>query len=87
MPEQAEAEHAPQDVGAESLGEDLRHHGQQPQQAGGHMQAVAADQREEGRQERAARRAGAARDQAREFVDLEAQERRARARQVTAIAP
>ena len=38
------------------------------------MQAVAADQGEEGRQEGAARRAGAARDQAGEFVDLQGQE-------------
>ncbi len=77
VPEQAEAQDAPQDIGPVSLGEHLRHHRQQPQQAGGHVQAVAADQREEGREERAARRAGAARDHAGELVHLEAEERRA----------
>ena len=35
MPEQGEAEGAPQDIGPESLGEDLGHHRQQPEQAGG----------------------------------------------------
>ena len=62
---------APQDVGAEALGEHLRHHRQQPQQAGGHVQAMAADQREEGREERAARRACPLRDHARELVHLD----------------
>ncbi len=76
VPEQAEAEHAPQNVGPVTLGEHLRHHGQQPQQAGGHVQAMAADQREERREERASRRARPVRDQACKLPDLEGDERR-----------
>ena len=85
VPEQGEAQDAAQDVGAESLGEDLRHHRQQPEQAGRDMQAVAADQREEGRQEGAARRPGAARDQAGELAQLSAR-KPAPSTKVTAIA-
>ena len=50
------------------------------------MQAVAADQREERRQEGAAGRAGAARDEIGELAELDARESRARAAKVTAIA-
>ncbi len=32
------------DVGAEALGEHLRHHGEQPEDAGRDVQAMAADQ-------------------------------------------
>ncbi len=63
------------DVGAEALGADLRHHRQQPQQPDRDVQAVAADQREEGRQEGAARRPGALRDDVGELAELEREER------------
>ena len=62
------------DVGAKSLGEHLRHHGEQPQDAGRDMHAVASDQRKEGRQEGAARRARAARDEIGELVKLDPEE-------------
>jgi hypothetical protein len=48
VPEQAEAQEAPEDVGPEPLCADLRHHGQQPQQAHDHMETVAPHQHEEG---------------------------------------
>ena len=77
VPEQCKAKNAAQDVGAKAFGEHLRHHGQQPQDAGRDMQSVAADQREERRQESAARRPRAARDQIGEFAEFDAQERQA----------
>ncbi len=58
----------------EALGPDLRHHRPEPQQAGGDVRAVAADQREEGRQEGAALRPRAFADHRREFVELDRQE-------------
>nr|GFD54727.1 hypothetical protein [Tanacetum cinerariifolium] len=48
VPEQAEAGDAADDLVAESLGPDLRHHRRQPDQSKRHMDAMAADQREEG---------------------------------------
>ncbi len=75
MPEQAEAEDTPENVGPVTFGEHLRHHGQQPEQASGHVQAMAADQRKEGREERAACWACPANDQARELPDLDADKR------------
>ena len=56
------------------LASDLRHHRQQPQHAGADMQPVAAHQRKERRQERAAGRPGAAGDQVGEFAALDAPE-------------
>ena len=56
---------------------DLHHQRDQPDDAEGDVQAVGADQREEGRQEGAALRAGAFVDQVRELVELEADEGRA----------
>src|ERR1700744_4415475 len=56
MPAQAEAKEAPQDVGAESFGEDLRHHCQQPEEAGRTMKATTSDNGEEGRDKAAAAR-------------------------------
>ena len=55
VPEQAEAENAPE-VHPVSLSEHLRHHRQQPEQADGDMKAMASDQRKKGREERAPRR-------------------------------
>ena len=51
MPEQGEAQKAPLHVGTKALGEHLGHHGQQPQQAERHVNAVTADEGEKGRQE------------------------------------
>ena len=76
VPEQVEAEQPAQNVGAEALDEDLRHHRAQPQEPGADMQAVAADHGEEGRQEGAALRARACADQAGEIVRLQQQEAR-----------
>src|SRR5258708_26719420 len=75
MPATAEAEDTPENVGPVTLGEHLRNHCQQPQQASAHVQAMAADQRKEGREERAPCRACPARDQARKLPDLEADKR------------
>ena len=58
----------------ESLGPDLRHHRAKPQQAARDVRAVAADQREEGREERAALRRSALGDHRCEFVKLDRQE-------------
>src|SRR5713226_7757881 len=75
MPEQAEAEDTAENVGPVTLGEHLRHHCQQPQQPGGYVQAMAADQRKEGREERAPCRTCPERDQTRKLPDLEADKR------------
>src|SRR5665213_2934988 len=75
VPEQREAQDAPLDVGPKSLGEHLGHHGQKPKDAGRNVQAVAADQGKERRQEGAARRAVAAHHQRGEFLQLQPQER------------
>src|SRR5438128_1393593 len=58
----------------EPLGPDLRNHGAQPEQAGGNVQAVTADQGEECGQEGAALRAGALGDHSSELVKLDRQE-------------
>ena len=79
MPEQIEAEHPPQDVGAETLDENLRHHGAEPQQAGADVQAVASDHGKERRQKGAALRAGALLHQFGEIVRLQHQKGDARA--------
>jgi len=63
MPEQAEAQKPMADILAEPLRIKLRHHGAEPEQARGHVHAVASNQREEGRQEGAA-----ARKQGEEFL-------------------
>ena len=62
------------DVRAEPLGEDLRHHRAEPQEADRDVQPVAADEGEEGGQERAAVRAVALGDHSGELVDLETEE-------------
>src|SRR5215475_252764 len=56
VPEQGEAPQPALHVAAEAFDGDLRHHYRQPDQAGGDVQAVAADQGKEGGQERAALR-------------------------------
>ena len=61
-------------LGPEALGEDLRHHRAEPQEADGDVQAVATDEGEEGRQERAAVRAVAFSDHPGELIELEAEE-------------
>src|SRR5215207_11730179 len=76
MPEQAEAENSPENIVPEVLGEDLRHHCQEPEQARGHVKTVAANQREEGRQERTPARPGATLDETGELAGLEAEEGR-----------
>jgi hypothetical protein len=53
---------------------DLNHQRDQPDDAEGDVQAVRTDQREEGRQERAAGRAGTFVDQVRELIEFEAKE-------------
>ena len=62
-------------VGTKALDCDLRHHHGQPDQSGGDVQPVAADQGEECGQEGAALRGGAAGDHAGELADLESEER------------
>ena len=54
MPEQIETEQATQDVGAEALHEDLRHHRAEPEQAGSHVEPVQPNQSKKGRKEAAA---------------------------------
>src|ERR1700733_15806750 len=78
MPEQTEAENAPENVGPVTLGEHLRHHRQQPQQAGGDVKAVASDQRKKGREERAPRWTRPVRDHVRKLPEFEAKKRSAK---------
>src|SRR5215203_3938498 len=59
-----------------SLAEDLRHHCQEPEQARGHVKTVAANQREEGRQERTPGRPGATLNETGELAGLKAEEGR-----------
>src|SRR5260221_12742302 len=75
MQEETEAEKAPEKAGEVTLGEHLRPHCQQPPQASGHVQAMAANQRKEGREERASCWARPACDQARKLAGLEADKR------------
>src|SRR5208337_5654889 len=74
VPEQGEAQVAAPDAGPESLGEELRHHRAEPQQADGDMQSVAADKREKRGEKGAAGRACAFRNHLRELTDLEIEE-------------
>src|SRR3954451_2901100 len=74
MPEQAEAENSPENIVPEVLGEDLRHHCQEPEQARGHVKTVAANQGEEGRQERTPGRPGATLYKTGELPGLKAEE-------------
>src|SRR3954454_4686953 len=67
VPEQAEAKEATQDVGAESFGEDLRHHCQEPEQAGRNVKTMTSDDGEEGREEGASGRTRSLRDKGREL--------------------
>ncbi len=69
-----EAEHPAQNVGAIALGEHLRDHRQEPQNAERDVNAVAADEGEKGGEERAARRSRALIDHADEFVNLDREE-------------
>src|SRR6185369_5719772 len=71
MPEQVEAEQAPQDRWAKILDPELRHHRAEPEQADRHMQAMAADQREETGKKRAALRPGAMLDHPGKLADLQ----------------
>src|SRR6185312_4493258 len=74
VPEDAEAEEPAEDVrSVETLGPNLRHHGSDPQQPGGDVRAMAADQGEEGGKEGASLRARADRDHMREFKKLDAE--------------
>src|SRR5262245_66308577 len=74
MPEQGKAEQAAPDGGAESLEFDLRHHYGQPDQPGGDVQAVAADESEERGEKSAALRSRAARDHVGELMHLKIEE-------------
>src|SRR5262249_29018543 len=74
MPEQGEAEKPPIDGGAESLELDLRHHHGQPDQPGGDVHTVAADEGEERGEKSAALRGRAAGDHAGELMHLEIEE-------------
>src|SRR5215467_11596320 len=74
MPEQGKAEQPPVDGGTESLEFDLRHHDGQPDQPGGDVQAVAADESEERREKSAALRSRAAGDHVGELMDLKIEE-------------
>jgi hypothetical protein len=49
VPKQGKAEQAPLNGTAQAFDRDLRHHHCQPDQSGGHVHAMAADQREERR--------------------------------------
>ena len=62
------------DILTKPLRIELRHHGAEPQQAGGHVHTVASDQGEEGGEKGAAARTGAACDEAHELADLERDE-------------
>src|SRR5262249_51492586 len=77
VPEQAEAQQAPQHGGMQSLGDDLRHHIDEPDETSADVRAVHADQSEEGGQEGAAGGSGALVYHAHEFRDLEGEKRRA----------
>src|SRR5580692_1932876 len=74
MPEQAETHPAPQDVGPEALGPELRHHGAKPEQTDRDVQAVATDQREEGGQKGATLRASAFSQHLDELVSFQKKE-------------
>src|SRR6202161_1188904 len=74
MPEEAEAQEPVANILAKPLCVKLRHHGAEPQQAGGHVYPVASHQGEEGREEGAAAGTGAACDEAHELADLERDE-------------
>src|SRR3954469_20384027 len=75
VPEQRKADEATLDIGAKALDGDLHHHHSQPEQTGSDMQPVAADEREEGGQKRAALRGRALRDHVGELAQLENKER------------
>src|SRR5215510_14874756 len=77
VPKQAEAQETAEHVRPEALGEDLRHHREEPEEACSDMEAVTADKSEEGREEGAARRAGAAVDEIPELHHLQRNEGRA----------
>src|SRR6266852_2969754 len=77
VPEQRKALEAAHYVGTEPLGGDLCHHHHEPDQAGGDMQPMAADEREERGKKRAALRGRARDDHARELVELKAEETQA----------
>src|SRR5215469_5483951 len=74
MPEHAEAEKAPADIGPKSLGEELRHHGAEPEQPGRDVKAVTADKREKAGKKSAPRRSVAMCVQRREFGGFEQKE-------------
>src|ERR1700681_1511285 len=74
MPEESKAQESVADILTKSLRIELRHHGAEPQQASGHVHTVASHQGEEGGEEGAAARAGAACDEAHELADLERDE-------------
>ena len=63
MPEQREAHVSAEDIGPEPLRQELRHHRAEPDQPDRDVHAVAADQREERGEKRAAVRARALSDE------------------------
>ena len=71
VPEHRQAHQAARVLGRQAVLAHLDHQRDQPDDAEGDVQAVRADQREEGGQEGAALRAGAFVDQVRELVELE----------------
>src|SRR3954453_2301141 len=70
VPEQRKEHNPAQDIGTKTLCEDLGHHGEEPQYAGGDVEAMAADEGEERGQESAARWAIAAGNEISEFAKL-----------------
>src|SRR4051794_12377192 len=74
VPEQGETQQPPLHAGAKTPDLDLRHHYDQPDQAGGDMQSVAADKREECGKESATLRRRSARDHVGELADLKIKE-------------
>src|SRR6478736_9136505 len=77
VPEQGEAEQAALHAGDESHHRHLDHHHHEPNQTEGDVQTVAADKREESRQESAALRRRAARYHICELAKLECKKRSA----------
>src|SRR5262245_26512359 len=74
MPEKVEAEEPAQDIGTEPFDENLRHHRAEPEESRAHMQAMAANKGEGGRQERAALRSGSCGDHCGEILGFQSEE-------------
>src|SRR5229473_1392709 len=75
VPEQAEAKEPAAHEVARAPHHGLCHHENEPYETRGHVRAVQSDEAEKGREEGAARGAGALRDHAREFAQFQAEKR------------